>query len=225
VVGTGGREWGTFGTIRANSELRSSSSFGVLKLALHATGYDWQFVPTPGSTLTDVGSQSCGTSAPPPPPAQTTLTLPVAADAYAFKSSPSSNFGVATALLVDGSPVARTFLKFDVAGIGAKSVVSAKLRLYAVDPSDAGGRLHRVSSTSWGETTLTWLNAPAYDAATIGSIGRVLINNWYEIDVKGQVNGDGTYSFALESTSTNGADYRSREGGAATAPRLVIVVQ
>jgi hypothetical protein len=31
-------------------------------------------------------------------------------------------------------------------------------------------------------------------------------------------------SFALESASTNGADYRSREAGSATAPHLVIVV-
>jgi hypothetical protein len=31
----------------------------VLKLTLHATGYDWQFVPVAGSTFTDSGSDSC----------------------------------------------------------------------------------------------------------------------------------------------------------------------
>jgi hypothetical protein len=40
-----------------------------------------------------------------------------------------------------------------------------------------------------------------------------MVNTRYEIDV------------ALESTATNGADYRARESGAATAPQLVIVVQ
>lgn len=51
------------------------------------------------------------------------------------------------------------------------------------------------------------------------------LNTWYEIDVKSAVTRDGTISFALESTSTNGADYRSKEAGSATAPRLVVVVQ
>ena len=45
------------------------------------------------------------------------------------------------------------------------------------------------------------------------------MNTWYEIDVKSQITGDATVSFALESASTNGADYRSREAGAGWAPR------
>jgi len=53
----------------------------------------------------------------------------------------------------------------------------------------------------------------------------VAVNTWYELDVKSQVVGDGTVSFALESVSTNGADYRARESGTTWAPRLVIVVE
>ncbi|MBL0171093.1 MAG: DNRLRE domain-containing protein [Gemmatimonadaceae bacterium] len=224
VVGTGGKEQTAFSTVRANSVVRSNSSFGALKLTLKAAGYDWQFVSIPGNTLADAGSGTC--SAPlPPPPAQTTLTIPVSADAYTFKNSPNTNYGTQTTLLVDGSPVARTYFKFAVTGIGAKSVVSAKLRLYAVDPSDTGGRLHRVAGTTWGETSIKWSNAPAYDAAIVGTLGAVVVGAWYEVDVKGYVTADGTVSFALESTSTNGADYRSREGGSGTAPRLVIVTQ
>jgi hypothetical protein len=226
VLGTGGKETAAFGTIRANSELRNNSSLGVLKLTLHATSLDWLFVPVPGNTLADAGTAQCHDNAPPPPPpTQATLTVLSSADAYTLKGFPSSNFGGGGTLLVDGSPVARTYLKFVVTGIGTRTVVSARLRLYAVDPSDAGGRLHRVPTTTWGETTIKWSNAPAYDAAVIGAIGSVVVNNWYEVDVKGQVNGDGTVSFALESTSTNGADYRARESGSTTAPRLVIVVQ
>ncbi len=224
VVGTGGKEQNGFGTVRANSELRSSSSFGVLKLALRPTSYDWQFASIPGNTLADAGTASCSATLPPPPP-QTTLTIPVSADAYTLQGSSNTNFGKRTTLLVDGSPAARTYFKFAVSGIGSKSVVSAKLRVYAVDPSDAGGRLHRVTSTSWGETTIKWSNAPAYNSAIVGTIGSVVSGSWYEIDVKSQIAGDGTVSFALESTSTNGADYRSREGGSSTAPRLVVVVQ
>jgi PKD repeat protein len=59
VVGTGGKEHYAFATIRANSALRNSTAFGVLKLTLHPTSYDWQFVPVPGATLNDVGTATC----------------------------------------------------------------------------------------------------------------------------------------------------------------------
>ncbi len=226
VVGTGGKETGGFGTIRANSELRSSTSLGILKLTLHPTSFDWQFLPIPGNTLNDAGTALCQTtSTPPPPPLQTTLTVRASADAYTLKNSPFTAFGTRTTLLVDGSPVARTYLKFPVTGIGARRIVSAKLQLYAVDPSDTGGRLHRVPSTSWTESTIRWYNAPAYNTTVLGTIGAVAVNTWYEVDVKSQIVGDGTVSLALESTSTNGADYRARESGTTWAPRLVIVVE
>jgi hypothetical protein len=35
------------------------NTFGVMKLTLHPTSYDWQFVPEPGGTFTDSGSDSC----------------------------------------------------------------------------------------------------------------------------------------------------------------------
>ena len=233
VVGTGGKENRPFGaTIKANSEFRNSNSLGVLKLTLHASSYDWQFVPIPGHTLTDAGSASCVTSTqppppppPPPPPTQTTLTINPSADAYTLRDTKNANFGSATTLDVDGSPETRTYLKFSVAGIGSKTIVSAKLRLFVVDPSNDGGRLHRVTSTSWSEGNIKWTNQPDYQATVLGSLGAVTTGVWYEIDVKAVVTADGTYSFALESTSTDGVDYVSREGAAANRPQLVIVIQ
>ncbi|HLO28627.1 MAG TPA: DNRLRE domain-containing protein [Anaerolineales bacterium] len=59
VVGTGGRNHYPFGAILPTSEVQDSSSFGVLKLTLHANGYDWQFIPVAGSTFTDSGSANC----------------------------------------------------------------------------------------------------------------------------------------------------------------------
>jgi hypothetical protein len=59
VVGTGGVALRGFGTIRANSEVRSSSSHGVLKLSLHPTRYDWEFVPIAGASFQDSGSRNC----------------------------------------------------------------------------------------------------------------------------------------------------------------------
>jgi Calcineurin-like phosphoesterase len=60
IVGTGGRSHGTFpSTIRTGSEVRNNTTYGVLKLTLHPTSYDWQFVPAGGGTFTDSGSTAC----------------------------------------------------------------------------------------------------------------------------------------------------------------------
>jgi acid phosphatase type 7 len=59
VVGTGGRSHYNFATIQPNSEVRNSDTYGVIKLTLHANGYDWQFVPEAGKTFTDSGSNNC----------------------------------------------------------------------------------------------------------------------------------------------------------------------
>ena len=58
VVGTGGYSvWGT-GTALSSSRARGSA-FGILKLTLHASSYDWRFVPIAGSTYSDSGTATC----------------------------------------------------------------------------------------------------------------------------------------------------------------------
>ena len=59
VVGTGGKNHGGIGTIKANSQVRNTTTFGVLKLRLNATSYSWKFVPVAGKTFTDSGTTSC----------------------------------------------------------------------------------------------------------------------------------------------------------------------
>jgi acid phosphatase type 7 len=59
VVGTGGKNLRPFGTVKANSEARNNEAFGVLKLALHPTGYDWNFVSQEGKRFSDSGSTQC----------------------------------------------------------------------------------------------------------------------------------------------------------------------
>jgi len=59
VVGTGGAGLYPFGTPLETSQVREDSSFGVLKLTLRATAYDWEFIPVGTSTFTDSGSSDC----------------------------------------------------------------------------------------------------------------------------------------------------------------------
>jgi hypothetical protein len=59
VVGTGGKSLVGFSTIRANSQVRASTTYGVLRLDLRATGYTWEFLPTPAGGFVDAGSDIC----------------------------------------------------------------------------------------------------------------------------------------------------------------------
>jgi acid phosphatase type 7 len=59
VVGTGGKNLYEFGTPLPTSEVRNDTSFGVLKLTLHPTAYEWEFIPVAGATFTDRGSTDC----------------------------------------------------------------------------------------------------------------------------------------------------------------------
>ena len=59
VVGTGGSSHYNLQNVQPNSAVRSSDTFGVLKLTLHDDGYDWEFVPEAGKTFADTGSARC----------------------------------------------------------------------------------------------------------------------------------------------------------------------
>jgi calcineurin-like phosphoesterase family protein len=59
VAGTGGESHYGFGRILSASQARNSNTYGVLKLTLHPTGYDWKFIPVAGSSYTDSGSTDC----------------------------------------------------------------------------------------------------------------------------------------------------------------------
>lgn len=63
VVGTGGKDLRRFQWwnwwAEANSEVRDHSTFGVLKLALHETRYEWEFIPVAGGSFRDAGQAEC----------------------------------------------------------------------------------------------------------------------------------------------------------------------
>jgi hypothetical protein len=168
-----------------------------------------------------------------PQSAPATVTTPVASvltftptdDSFVALGLPTTSYGTTAKLEVDNSPVKHILLKFTVAGVGAGTVTSAKLHLYAVDPSSVGGQFYRVSSSSWSEQTVTWATAPAADPAPVASLGAVSAGAWYEVDLTSIVTGDGTVSLRVTSTSTNGADYASKEGAPGLTPSLVVTVQ
>ncbi|PZR62030.1 MAG: hypothetical protein DLM71_07380 [Chloroflexi bacterium] len=148
------------------------------------------------------------------------ITALAVADAYIQKSKPSTNAGSASSLQVDNSPVKNFLVGFTLTGIGLGTVDSARLRLYATDPSRVGGTF-TLTATAWSESSVTWNNAPA-GTTTVGTLGAVATGGWYELDVTSAVRADGTYSFRASSTSADGANYASREDTQGRGPQLVV---
>ena len=56
TVGTGGEAHHGLGTTLPTSVVRNDTDFGIMKFTLHATTYDWVFLPIAGSTFTDSGT-------------------------------------------------------------------------------------------------------------------------------------------------------------------------
>jgi hypothetical protein len=140
-----------------------------------------------------------------------------AADATVRSAQPSTNFGTATTLTVDGSPVVNAYLKFDVTGL-AGPPFKVLLRVFTSNSSSTGITAASVT-TDWTETGITFANAPP-PGPTLGGTGAITAGTYASIDVTSAVTGDGTYGFALSTTSSSAKTLASREG--ANPPQLVI---
>jgi parallel beta-helix repeat protein len=145
-----------------------------------------------------------------------TIFTPVA-DSFTDAGQPNGNFGSATYMRADASPVRRAFLRFDVSGVGPQS--SATLKLFVESSSSEGFELFAVNDNGWGERTITHQNAPAV-GAPLDTSGTLASGQWYSFDVSAFVTGDGTYSFALTTTDDTAIRMASRES--ANDPQLLV---
>lgn len=93
TVGTGGKNHTTIVAIQPNSVVRNTDTYGFLKLTLHASSYDWQFVPEPGKTFTDSGTRNCFTTSSTPP-----TSIPPATKTPTPGSNPTSVLPTATSI-------------------------------------------------------------------------------------------------------------------------------
>lgn len=59
IVGTGGYTLYPRVMLRPNSEMCESRAWGVLRLTLKASSYDWEFVPIAGQNFRDFGTAPC----------------------------------------------------------------------------------------------------------------------------------------------------------------------
>ncbi len=234
-VGTGGRGHANFKTPVANSVVRDHTSWGVLKLTLHADSYDFAFLPVAGAKFTDAGSGACHGapegSPEPPGGGDPALTFPPVADASVLKRTPSINYGQKSTLLTDASPVNGAFLRFTVSGVEG-TVTRARLRLWVTNGSGNGPSifptalgLRGATDPPWAEAAITWNNRPLRTGPALDDLGKVGAGRFVEFDVTGAVAGNGHYSFELGSGGSDGTDFASSEvSNTSRRPQLIVDV-
>jgi PKD repeat protein len=151
----------------------------------------------------------------------TVTTLTPTDDTYVDSGSPSAVNGAANNLRIrDTSRDLHTYLKFTVSGVGTPGTTT--LRLWVLDASVDGGSLYLVPDSTWSEGTMSWSTREATSGTAVAAAGAVTAGTWAQFDVSTIVTGDGTYSFALISTSSDLARYASSEASASMRPQLVM---
>lgn len=230
-------------TLYANPllDINDDLQYGSLAINAGTANFDWQGVNVlnypPGTyygTAPDLGWHETNYLSEPTPtltftPSPTFTALPGStftftplADASLYSGSPNTNYGAGVTLETDNSPIKNFLIKFSVTGLGGRMVTKAKLRLFVTDASSKGGDFHTTVDSSWSETAVNWNNAPSANTSILYSLGAVTANNWYEVDLTSLITADGVYSLRITSTSSDGADYSSREG--VNPPQLVVDV-
>lgn len=184
TVGTGGGALSTFGTIRPNSEVRNNTAFGILKLTLYPTRYDWQFVPIAGQTFADAGSAPCVTlTAPNRPP-----TVSAGADQPVVLPNQATLQGTVTDDGFPNPPAAVTTTWSKVSGPGTVTFANANAVTTYASFSAAGSYVLQLTASDGnlstsdqtvvtvGTATLTSLNVRVtmgYNDAEESSSGSV----------------------------------------------------
>ncbi|HJR79383.1 MAG TPA: DNRLRE domain-containing protein [Anaerolineales bacterium] len=173
--------------------------------------------PTRTPTRTPTFTLTSTFTATPTQPGQLFTFTPVA-DAYVKAANPTINYGTATTLRTDASPIVRSYLRFSVQGLST-SIKRVTLRVFANSNSSTGYAVNSVADNTWSETTINYNNAPAVGGA-LGASGAVSGGTWATIDITPYINANGTYSLILTSTSSTEISLGSRES--ANAPQLVV---
>ena len=144
--------------------------------------------------------------------------IPIA-DSYVSADAPTTNYGTATTLRVDGSPIVRSYLRFTVQGLNG-TVTKATLRIFANSASSSSLVASGVSNNTWTESTINYSNAPPL-GTSIGTAGPVTAGVWISIDITAYITGNGTYNLAVTTPGSTAISLASRQSGA-NAPQLII---
>ncbi len=120
----------------------------------------------------------------------------------------------------DASPILNSYVRFSVSGLGGLPVTRALLRLYVNAGSSSGAKALAVADNTWGESTITYSNAPPM-GSIIATSGALTAGTWVTLDVSPYVTAEGAYSFGIITPGSTAINLASRESGA-NAPQLIV---
>ncbi|MEN6346248.1 MAG: PQQ-binding-like beta-propeller repeat protein [Armatimonadia bacterium] len=155
------------------------------------------------------------------------ITIKASGDAYVSAGSPSTNFGQAANLLVDGGNNVMedesyniTYIKFPISIPGKPVSVTFRLRGAASEAAESNdsGRIYLVTEP-WDENKITFANRPkpGKEIAVLGRVGRDV---WESRKLNVDLTGLTELGIVIVPTTTDGASYVSKEG--ILAPELVV---
>ena len=189
TVGTGGDDLMAYGSIYATSEARNNTTHGVLKLTLHATSYDWEFIPIAGQTFTDAGSQSVG---------QAANSAPVVTSATIAETAPATVdvlHATATATDADGDPLTYAY-QWTRNGTDITGATGPTLDLGVAGNGDRGDAIRVRITASDGSST----------SAPVTSSGVVVVDSAPAAGVTLDNHAPATDSVLTASATTTDAD-------------------
>jgi hypothetical protein len=137
-------------------------------------------------------------------------------------SNPTVNKGTTTTIRVDGSPIVNTYIRFTVSGVTG-TIVRVRLLIFANSAGNQGIVAHSVADNTWGETTITYNNAPTI-GSVLASSAAFSSGIWVTMDVTPFIAGEGTYSFGITDPSATAISLAARESGV-NAAQLIIDTQ
>ena len=199
-------------------KVRHAAAGAQVQVSFGSAGAPPTFTPTAAPTFTPTPTSTPMPTAPAPGSA---ITLSPSADAYVDAANPAVNYGKNNALRTDTSPDQRSYLRFAVPpNLG--TIGSATLRIYANTTSAAGFRLARAEG-GWAESSVSFNNKPPAAGGIVGTSGTLGAGTWVEVnvlDALAAVGGSGELNLVIDTTSTTGVHYDSREGP--NPPQLII---
>ena len=142
-----------------------------------------------------------------------TLNFTPVADSFVNQSNPATNFGTSKTLYVDGSPVVRSYIRFNVSGVATGTVSKVTLRIYANSKSSAGISVSKVADTAWQETAINYNNAPAI-GSVLSTSPAVSAIGWVAVDITPALQGSGLLSLAVSTAGSTAINLSARESGA-----------
>jgi hypothetical protein len=146
------------------------------------------------------------------------------ADARVERSDPDDNFGSSSRLIVDGSPLIESYLRFTVPALEG-IVTKATLRLRVENATSNGPEVRLATTSVWDERAITWNDRPPAADAVLADAAKLSKSSWATFDVTPAVAAAGPVTFLLVPDGTDSAVFTSRQGSSRYRPELLVVTE